>query len=332
MLDESMALPSEILKALQTAGLVSSDPVVTALTGGVSCDIWKVEDGGRAFAVKRALPKLRVTAEWLADPARNFHEQEYIRYVAGFLPDAVPQIVFSGPEFFAMEFLGGEFSDWKKSLLAGHADTVVAERVGSTLARIHRESWLDPALARSFDTDKNFYDLRIAAYLLSTAEKNPASAGAIRAEADRLGKTKVALVHGDYSPKNLMVAPGRLVVLDCETAWFGDPAFDMAFLLNHLLLKGLHHAPAAEPFHKLVDAFLLAYRTTSPLHAPEVESRASKLLPMLTLARVDGKSPVEYLTDERKKHFVRAFTSHPIQNSTSLEVLVSDWFRSVAAH
>ncbi len=327
-----MALPAEILKALQTAGLVSSDPAVTALTGGVSCDIWKVEDGGRVFAVKRALPKLRVAAEWLADPGRNFHEQEYIRYVAGFLPDAVPRIVFSDPnaDFFAMEFLGGEFSDWKKSLLAGHADSLVAERAGSTLARIHRESWLDPDLARRFATDKNFYDLRIAAYLLAAADKNPVVADSIRAEAARLGATKLALVHGDYSPKNLMVAPGRLVVLDCEVAWFGDPAFDMAFLLNHLLLKGLHHAPAGGPFYKLVEAFLLSYRTTNPLHSSEVESRTSLLLPMLTLARVDGKSPAEYLVDEDKKNFVRAFATQAIQTPAPIEPLVAHWFGSVS--
>lgn len=328
-----MSLPKEMVVPLQAAGLISGEAVVTALAGGVSCDIWKVESGGRVFAVKRALPKLRVAAEWLADVSRNHYEQEYIRYVAGFLPDCVPRILYSSPDsdFFAMEFLGGEFSDWKQALLAGRASPETARRAGSILGTIHSRSWLDEDLARRFDTVKNFYDLRLSSYLLTTADKHPRVGRTIRDEAERLAGTKLALVHGDYSPKNLMVAPGRLVVLDCEVAWFGDPAFDLAFLLNHLLLKGLYHAPEAAPFHALVSAARAAYREANPAHASQVETSTARLLPMLSLARVDGKSPAEYLVDEKKRCFIREFAPDAIASELSLDDVVLRWFQTLTS-
>jgi aminoglycoside phosphotransferase (APT) family kinase protein len=327
-----MPLPPEILAALREADLVrSAGPLVTPLAGGVSCDIWRVEDTGRVFAVKRALPKLRVQAEWYADVARNRHEQDYLRYVGKFLPDSVPTILFSGADFFAMEFLGGEFSNWKTSLLAGNTDPEVATSAGRTLGRIHRESWLDAGAERLFDTGRDFHDLRVSPYLLATAEKHPNLAAHIRAEAGRLASTNRALVHGDYSPKNLMVAPGRLVVLDCEVAWFGDPAFDLCFLLNHLLLKSLHLREKSDAFFDLISGALAGYRAELEEKTFLMISRdAPALLLCLLLARVDGKSPVEYLTDPEKKDFLRAFVGRHLPSPPDdLPALLALWKESL---
>lgn len=328
-----MSLPPNILLALRDGGVLSgSDPVVTPLVGGVSCDIWRVEDGEHVLAVKRALPKLRVQAEWFADVARNRHEQDYLRYVARFLPDAVPRVVFSGEDFFAMEFLGGEFSDWKKLLLAGKADPIVAAHAGSTLGCIHRESWHEESAERTFDTGRHFHDLRVAPYLLAAAEKNPTLVPRIRAEAKRLAATKRALVHGDYSPKNLMVAPGRLVVLDCEVAWYGDPAFDLAFLLNHFLLKSVFLRGKAEDFLNLTSAALAAYAIELGADKFALVARDTPaLLLCLMLARVDGKSPVEYLSDPAAKDRIRAFVRRHLPDAPSdLHDLLADWKTSLS--
>jgi aminoglycoside phosphotransferase (APT) family kinase protein len=314
----SQELAAEILEALQAAGFVKeASPIVTALTGGVSCEIWRVEEGGRRFVVKRALPKLRVEADWHADVARNRYEQNYLRYVGGFLPEAVPKILLSGEkwDFFVMEFLDGDFVDWKKHLLAGEIDPWVAEAAGRTLGQIHGRSWEDGNVARQFDTGRNFHDLRIAPYLLATAEKYPELAPSIYAEASRLAGTRRALVHGDYSPKNLMVAPDRLVVLDCEVAWYGDPAFDVSFLTSHLLLKSLHRPSDAVGFLGLIDAFLAAYRAElGDKRYAVVAADCPRLLLCLLLARVDGKSPVEYLADEGKRDFLRGFAARHLLN------------------
>jgi aminoglycoside phosphotransferase (APT) family kinase protein len=327
-----MSLPLEIESALLAAGLLSSGRhYVTPLAGGVSCDIWRVEEDGRLFVVKRALPKLRVQAEWFADIARNRHEQDYLKYVGTFLPGAVPKVLFSGKDFFVMEFLGQEFQDWKTLLLSRFIEPVTATHAGGALGRIHRESWQDPEAHRLFSTDQHFHDLRIAPYLLAAAEKHPEIAGLIHAEAKRLATTKLALVHGDYSPKNLMVADQRLVVLDCEVAWFGDPAFDLCFLINHLLLKSLCVREKRQAFLDLIPLAISAYcKEIGENRFQVVSGHAPGLLLCLLLARVDGKSPVEYLTDTSKKDFVRGFVhKHLASPPKSLTELVEHYSASL---
>ncbi len=159
-----------------------------------------------------------------------------------------------------MEFLDGELRNWKTELLVCRAvNEATRARWRATLGRLHTASWDDPVARERFATLKNFTDLRIGPYLLKAAARVPALRGLLEQEAARLAATRLALVHGDYSPKNLLVAPGRLVVLDAETAWFGDPAFDAAFLLNHLSLKALRHAAAPGPFLALIKEAWGAY-------------------------------------------------------------------------
>jgi len=132
---------------------------------------------------------------------------------------------------------------------------------------------------------------------------------AFRGESRVTGNTHAALVHGDVSPKNILAGPDGPVFLDAECAWYGDPAFDLAFCLNHLLLKCLARPEAAPGYLECFDALAGAYGETvsdganGPL--PDVEARAARLLPGLFLARIDGKSPVEYITNEADREKVR---------------------------
>ena len=124
--------------------------------------------------------------------------------------------------------------------------------------------------------------------------------------AARTAATKLTLVHGDVSPKNILVGPEGPILIDAECAWWGDPAFDIAFCLNHLLLKCLWKPALAGSYLHCFEVLATAYLTSVTWEAPAViEARAASLLPGLFLARVDGKSPVEYLTDERDKNRVR---------------------------
>lgn len=324
---------NELLHQLHGLGLIASaDATVTPLTGGVSSDIALIDDGQRKLVVKQALEKLRVRDDWRADVSRNRHEQAYLDYVARFRPDAVPRIVHRDPSrgFFVMEYLDAGFVNWKASLLAGEADERVAARAGQVLGEIHAHSWGDDEARRTFDTLANFEQLRIDPYLRTTGARQPDLKAIFDAEAARLSRASVCLVHGDYSPKNLMVGDDRLVVLDCECAWFGDPAFDVAFLLNHLLLKALYHRGNAAVFIALARAAWRAYRNAlGEEHAAEVERNLCPLLLMLMLARVDGKSPVEYLDDEQReviRCFVATNLSRPL---CSLDKLLSAWERAL---
>ncbi len=277
--------------------------------GGVSSDIWRVEVGGRTFCVKRALAQLRVTAEWRAPVIRNLYEWRWFETVAGFLPETVPPLLAADHDIgvFAMSYLDEERHPiWKTLLLAGEANVAFAGAVGDRLGAIHAATAGRADMASRFSTDALFHALRLEPYLLATAERHAEVAGALRVLVDRTAGTRLALVHGDVSPKNILVGLEGPIFLDAECAWYGDPAFDLAFCLNHLLLKCLV-APRAEEalmgcFAALSDSYL---RRVDWEPRDGIEQRAASLLPGLLLARVDGKSPVEYITETRLKDLVR---------------------------
>lgn len=318
----------ELLAKLRHDGLVTgAEATLTPLSGGVSSDIFRVDDGGRTFVVKQALKKLKVREDWFADESRNLHERAYLEYVVAFLPSAVPRILggASGAGYFAMEYLGEGFANWKQLLLDGKCDPRHAELAAALMSEIHRRSAGDPAAARTFDTTENFRQLRIDPYLRSAAKRHPALQPVIEAEARRLETSRVCLVHGDFSPKNILIRDDRMVLLDCEVAWFGDPAFDVAFLLNHFFLKALHHAPADPGLAALIAAFWARYFETDADAA--LMERSTHLLLMLMLARVDGKSPAEYLNSGESKQFVRDFVYEHLQAAHfDLKALMRSWF------
>ncbi len=316
---------------LQRKLIASREATIAPLTGGVSSDIVLVEDAAlpgpdKRFVLKMALPKLRVKDDWFADISRNRYEQDYIDYVGAFLPDAVPRILHRAPDhgFFTMEHLGGEFQNWKTMLLAGIHDIEHARKAGEILGRIHRQSWGDPVAKEKFNTGRNFYELRIEPYLITTGQRHPQLQSLFEEEAKRLAATQLCLVHGDFSPKNILVSPQRMVLLDCEVAWYGDPAFDLCFLLNHLLLKAILFATdpgltemRASWIASMVFAACGSYtRSLKPAQQLKVLERVPRLLPMLMLARIDGKSPVEYLGEEHRKEAVRVFVTRELKTPT----------------
>jgi aminoglycoside phosphotransferase (APT) family kinase protein len=321
----------DILESLQQIGLLQpARVIVQPLSGGVSSDIWLIDDGRQKLVLKRALPKLRVADDWFADVSRNRHEQEYMDYVARFLPDAVPRLVHRDPEhgFFLMEYLGPEFVNWKTLLLGGRAVPEHARQAADILASIHRHSWSDHDARARFATTTQFRQLRIDPYLVTTGDRHPRLRAQFHEEARRLANTNLCLVHGDYSPKNILISPERMVLLDCEVAWFGDPAFDIAFLLNHLFLKALQFQhSAASSYLKLAEiAWQTYFGQLTREQQTGLEPRVCRLLPMLMLARVDGKSPVEYITDEKKRDCVRTFVAEVLSpGDESMPELCRTW-------
>ncbi|MBS1796857.1 MAG: phosphotransferase [Acidobacteria bacterium] len=298
----------------------------TPLAGGVSSDIWRVRLPRATVCVKRALAKLRVAADWRAPVERNLYEWEWFNFVHENFPGLVPRPVAHDAEMqmLAMEFLAPEDSQvWKTDLLKGKADAGFAARVGAALGKIHARSAFDPKIAEKFATDELFYALRIEPYLLATAGRHPDLAPSIETLARETLAAKIALVHGDVSPKNILVGRRSPIFLDAETAWFGDPAFDPAFCLNHFLLKAVYRPASKEDYFECFRAFSESYLnevTWEPRAA--LEKRIARLLPVLHLARVDGKSPVEYITDEDSKSQIRAaarrLIREPAENLASI--------------
>jgi len=303
--------PPEILDGLRRIGLLGADDATgEPLTGGVSSDIWRIDLPAGPICVKRALAKLRVAADWRAPVGRNRYEARWMQRAAAAAPGSVPRLLgqdkASGS--LAMEFLPpGQYRLWKAALRDGDADPAFASSVARRLALIHAATAADPAVAAEFPTDAIFYDIRLEPYLVATAAAHPDRADALHALVATTQANKRALVHGDVSPKNILIGPDGPVFLDAECAWWGDPAFDLAFCLNHLLLKCLWIPQATAGFLACFDAMVAAYRagvTWEPADA--IEARVAHLLPGLLLARVDGKSPAEYITSDAQRAHVRA--------------------------
>src|ERR1051325_7837601 len=192
---------------------VVGSPKITPLSGGVSSEIFLVEENSQAFVVKRALPKLKVKDDWFADPIRNQIEQEYLQYVGRFLPGNVPKIIFSEPEacLFGMEYLGGGFLNWNSMWLTGQANPEHARMAGRILGTIHKQSWNDASIR--FAPVQNFFALRIEPYLLTTGSRHPRLRKYFEVESQRLSRVQLALVHGDFSPKNILIHENRMVLV-----------------------------------------------------------------------------------------------------------------------
>ena len=299
------------IAAFTRAGLIAPGerPSIEPLTGGVSSDIVLVQSGGRSFCVKRALAKLKVAADWRAPVERNRSEADWFEVVGTVLPQAVPKIVADHADegWFAMEYLPPErYPLWKAQLRDGEISVSFAAAVGSALAKIHAATAGHTDLAKRFATDHIFFPIRLEAYLLAAAEKHPECAPELHTLVEVTASTKLALVHGDVSPKNILCGPQGPVILDAECAWYGDPAFDLAFCLNHMLLKCLWRPQHGEAYLRCFDALSAAYIDGVNWEPPaQIEERVARLLPGLFLARVDGKSPVEYVTEESQKQQVR---------------------------
>ncbi len=329
---------AEIRAALERMGLLRpGEPArFRPLAGGVSSDIRRVEVGDRRFCVKRALPRLRVAADWRAPVERNRFEAAWMRTVAAILPDAVPELLGEDREagLFAMAWLDpARFPLWKAELMAGRIDPEVGAAVGAALARIHRESAGRTDIARRFASDRLFHALRLEPYLEATARAHPAVADRLLRLAEITAATRRALVHGDVSPKNILLGPAGPVFLDAECAWYGDPAFDLAFCLNHLLLKAVHRPDRLLPLLACFEALLHAHAAgLDRIAAEETAARTAALLPALLLARIDGKSPVEYLDREEQRDFVRGIAIRLLREPQArAEAIAALWRRELAA-
>ena len=301
----------DLLAGLDRMGLLSPGeiPGVVPLTGGVSSDILRVDLASGAICVKRALAKLKVQADWRAPIERNRWEVEWLKIADAIVPGSVPHVLAedAGSAMFAMEYLEpARHPVWKSQLRDGNVDPAFAAEVGRRIALIHAHTAERSDIAARFATDHIFFPIRLEPYLRATAQVHTDCAKQLDRLVELTGNTRLVLVHGDVSPKNILCSAHGPVFLDAECAWFGDPAFDLAFCLNHMLLKCLWRPQWAPAYLACFDALGQAYLRGVTWEDPaSVEARAAQLLPGLLLGRVDGKSPIEYLTGDSQRDTVR---------------------------
>src|SRR5579864_1082996 len=277
--------------------------------GGTSSELWLIDVPGRRLCLKRALPRLRGNEHWEVPTIRNHHEFAWFRVASRICPDAEPLLIGqdSSLGLFVVEYLDPRmFASWKNQLRDGQADLAVATAVATRLAQIHNATAGDREIARGFATDGIFYALRIEPFLIAPTRAHPDLAPALGRLAHSLARRHAALVHGDVCPANIVIGRRGPVFLDAECAWYGDPAFDLAFVLNHLLLKCLLNPLAVGRFLLSFDRLAETYLSLVQWEPrEEIEKRAARLLPALLLARIDGRAPIEYVISEADKQRVR---------------------------
>ena len=327
-----MGETEDILQALRSLGMLGADasPTIAHLPGGVSGTVFRVDLPCGPVCVKQALARLKVAADWRAPVERVHNEAAWLRFAGGIVAENVPQVLAEDltAHLFVMTYFDPvHFPCWKTVLRDGTVDIPFAASVGRTAAQIHRASANSKAAEAAFATGDLFMALRIDPYLLHAAEANPRHADRMKRIANDLGAARVALMHGDLSPKNILAGPRGPVLLDAETACYGDPAFDLAFCLTHLLLKCVwrpaHTRAYCESFAALKEAYL-AVADWEDLES--LDRRAAELIAALLLARVDGKSPAEYLISDGDRDFVRTVArEYLLCSDLTLETVRRDW-------
>jgi len=286
---------------------------VTELGGGVSNTVLLVETADGRFVLKQSLARLRVAEEWLSDRDRVFRECRVLRELAPQLPPgSVPAILFDDPENFlyAMEAAPSSARPWKDLLLEGVIEPETATAAGRLLAAIIRAGLEQPQWAASFEGDTVFDQLRLDPYYRFTASRHPDLAPHFKRLIEETTSRRVTLVHGDWSPKNLLVDGRKLMAIDFEVIHYGDPAFDVGFLLNHLLLKSFHRRQWSGAYRQAAASFLAELDGLPDWLIPA----ALRHLGCLLLARMDGKSPAEYIRDDSRKAEIRTFAGALILN------------------
>jgi tRNA A-37 threonylcarbamoyl transferase component Bud32 len=301
-----------LVEYLRARGTIApaETPSVRKLEGGVSNRVMLVKPGSApAFVVKQALQKLRVAVDWFCTPTRIEKEGLALQYLSELTSSgSIPRVLFTDSEqhLLAMEAVPEPHETWKQILLRGQVEQSHIEQFALLLGSIHsKSSQRRVQLERAFE-DRSIYEtLRLEPYYRYTAANLPESAAFIGALiADTLA-SRLALVHGDYSPKNILVHDDKLILLDCEVVHFGDPAFDLGFSMAHFLGKANHLKAQRTVF---AEAAMMYWQTYSACiagtsWATALEPRAVRHSLACSLARVAGRSPLEYLTpSERAAH------------------------------
>jgi 5-methylthioribose kinase len=338
---------------LPQVGLSISDldsATATELAWGVSNIVIRVDvrPAGRSFVLKQSREKLRTEIDWFSQLERIWREVDMLHALRRLLPSgAVPVVLFEDREnyLFAMEAIEADHRVWKAELLAGEIDPKVAKNLAGCLAAIHRGSTGDAALAEQLGDRTVFDELRLDPFYRNVAEHDEHCRPALEAIIHSSLTRSDCLVLADFSPKNILITSRGPVLVDFETGHFGDPAFDVGFFLSHLLLKAVHHdgTGRSQDMLDLVTAFEQRYfKLLTRSFAPEwtasnddstseYENRCVRHLGACMLARVAGKSRVDYLLEDWQPEFVTRYCHGLLTDSGLTLQEAFEWLKTALA-
>ena len=308
---------------LQTGRLPGPPARAELLAWGVSNMVFRIRPAaGADFVVKQSREQLRTQAPWFSRLERIHTEMDLMRHLADLVPaGSIPRVLFEDrPNYlFGMEAVAADHRVWKADLLAGKTDEIVARKAGALLAAIHRETAGQTELQQRFGDRTVFDELRVDPFYRHVIRKHPQLAPALGRVIEEVLSLEVCVVHADFSPKNLLLSEAGLTLVDFETGHFGDPAFDLGFFLSHLVLKTIRHANQRAAYLSLLQVFWETYaenlgslpsQPDSPFFCKDLEQRTLGNLAGCLIARIDGKSPIDYFDQPWQSETARslAFT------------------------
>jgi 5-methylthioribose kinase len=283
-------------------------PSIRKLSGGVSNKtLLLVRPAGGSWVIKQALPKLRVESDWFSDPARIQVEANGLRYLPQVTPNGSTVVLLfedTAEHLLAMEAVPEPHQNWKERLLSGEIDQQYFEQFAKLLGSIHRESSRSRQELKSIFASKQFFKtLRLEPYYEHSATVAEPAATFLEELMEWTLSRSDTLVHGDFSPKNVLLENKRLILLDHEVLHFGDPAFDIGFSLTHFLSKALHLPPKRLALLQAAQFYWRIYRAEVDDMAwvAHLDFRAAQHTLASLLARVCGRSPLEYLNKEERR-------------------------------
>lgn len=294
-----------------------------SLGGGVSNRVIQVKTNSNCYVLKQPLKNLDVNADWPADIDRIHNEAAAARVyncICGNIRRAhTPKVVNQSHEDDIVVFtcVPSSARMWKQDLLKKTVDNDISKMIGTLLGNVHNITAGNSELQEEFADKTPFKQLRIDPYHRTIAQRHSDVAKIIHNEIDRLLQVDKTLVHGDYSPKNILVSqtqPTNVWALDFEVAHWGDPAFDTAFMLNHLFIKSVYNNECREDYVDAIESFWTEYNEAVPWN---IEKATVTELAILMLARVDGKSPVEYIESNSTADVLRATAKHVLKENIS---------------
>jgi 5-methylthioribose kinase len=314
-MDKELLDESTVVAYLTNRGIISGPAEVEELTGGVSNVVLAVKSGDKDLVLKQALPQLKVAAVWKADQRRAIVEANGMKLLHSITPESVPELIDFDPGDFTltMERLPRACTVWKSDLLSGVIKPSIGADLGRILSTWHNFGADSKESRDAYMEDTLFDQLRVTPFYRAVAKVNPPLDGRIQELITEISTAKITLVHGDFSPKNIMItATDKPIVLDFEVMHTGNPVFDLGFVSAHLLCKYLRTEDAMQRslLRETAISFINSYS-----HACNIET--AKSLPhhvaVIALARVEGVSPVNYL-DEGGKARVQSVTKAALAN------------------
>jgi|GEM_PF-1457062 aminoglycoside phosphotransferase (APT) family kinase protein len=289
----------ELRFVLMSRRLIDSSAHLSLMHGGVSSLVAIVKQGDDRWVARVPLERLDVEDEWIVDRSRGNNEAAILDFLEGRLgPVRVPRLRFMDvmSTILGEEFIEGDAPTYKDELLAGRTHPDVAAALGIAASELHRRT---PPATLAGDGPRQLFDaLRLDPYYRATAQRVPDLRANLAALIDdTIAAAPRTLVHGDLTPKNVLITSQEPVLLDWEVVNTGDPAFDLGTVTAHFILKALRDQPAegVEPLLEAVRRFWISY------NGPADRPRAFRHTGAVMLARLYGKSPVEYLADDHAR-------------------------------